>query len=177
MASNPQEDAFMVFFHASEAVFSMWTGLRLAMDGGWGGADSDDKAMAMFETVMGQFHAGMTGKSRVPDRDDLSDFLFKELDRELSVQMEDGSCDAVAAELCAMFAEVAAGDQTRAMTRISQMRAPSNALGHSVEGAVAEEEEAQFSDGDEGEEMEVVPTGPDADGWETVPVKKGRRRG
>ena len=167
----------MVFFHASEAVFSKWTGLRLAVDGGWGGADSDAKGMELFELVMGQFHATATGAGKPVDRDDLGDYLFNGLDELFNVVMEDGSCDAVAQELCTLFDEVAAGNMERANAFIAEMQAPSSALGQSVEGAAPEEAEAEFSDGEDGASMEPEHTGPDADGWETVPVKKkgGRR--
>lgn len=54
--------AAQTFTAAVRTVLTRWTALRLAVEGGWGGPDSDSKAGTMVDDVVGWFRDG-TGEN------------------------------------------------------------------------------------------------------------------
>ncbi|KAG0300193.1 hypothetical protein BGZ98_009373 [Dissophora globulifera] len=192
-APHPNQVAFR---EGVEYLFHSWTALKLAVDGQWGGHDSDEKQAWFIDTIVDYF--SQNGKK--VDTFDLEDILIQIMNDEFSIMLEDQSEQHIAKILEQLFLECTHGKYDLVQTLKQDSQKVSGALKNSQsqkkakqEGDDEDEDSSDENDDDsddDGEGDMDVEMGEssssasaparkepiiDEDGFETV-VKKGRRR-
>mmetsp|Transcript_4037 Transcript_4037/g.6226 ORF Transcript_4037/g.6226 Transcript_4037/m.6226 type:complete len:211 (+) Transcript_4037:3-635(+) len=102
-----------VFIDAVRHVFNSWTTLTLAVDQGWGGRESRQKALDLLEDVGQLLLQPKTQKKRWDDIVDvgwLSDYLEDRMLALFNVEIQDDSDDEVAAVLLRLLNTCSVGD-------------------------------------------------------------------
>eukprot|EP01133_Synstelium_polycarpum_P012032 gene12032-14073_t len=166
------EELWSIFDQAVQRIFVQWTALALAVENGWGGRSSREKAEEMRQDVLDVF---LQGKQVYPD---MITMIFEDvLSNDLNTVAEDGSYREVA-ELCIQCYNLISNNQ---IDQVIQLLGPE--MGPAIDRCIRPEGADDDSDSDSGSEMgddsmemeEEKPkkNEPDADGWITVP---GRRR-
>ncbi|KAL2103443.1 hypothetical protein ACEWY4_000311 [Coilia grayii] len=139
-----------LFTEGVRAVLETWPVLQIAVDNGFGGVYSQQKADWMVDAVQQYFH----------DNSDLQqyeveDFLSELMNNEFDTMVDDGSLPEVALQVCQMFKQCQQGKVEEVKGQISQL-ARKKSAGRVKATAVkspAEEEEDE-SDEDDTEAME-----------------------
>ncbi|KAK3148324.1 hypothetical protein QOZ80_3BG0293630 [Eleusine coracana subsp. coracana] len=166
-------------------VFGRWTALQMAVENQWGGRDSRAKADQLGESILSWFC-----HSKGPHYfEDLVDMMYDTISESFNADFEDASVEEVAEQLLIMHEEC----QQRNYSSIEKLRnshVQGNAVSQSRKVAVDGNDDSDSSDDEDDESMMDVeaaaPAGmavdkpkpskavPDADGWTTVPPKRGR---
>jgi len=114
-----------VFDEAIRRVFSNWTLLRLAVDQGWGGRNSNQKANQLQLEIVERLAEGARRK-RVPsytnesDVQDLADYIFRRLDELFNTEADDGSEEEIAAICLRLHNTCSQGDMSFAQTFVEK---------------------------------------------------------
>ena len=82
-----------LFEFGMSIVMQRWSVLKMAVENGWGGGDSQRKAFLFGQELSSAF----TSKASIPDVLDVEDFLCEYLEDHFSTVSEDGSCGEVCA--------------------------------------------------------------------------------
>ncbi|KAK1801080.1 hypothetical protein P4O66_022795 [Electrophorus voltai] len=132
------------FTEAVRAVLETWPVLQIAVDNGFGGAYSPQKAEWMVDALQQYFY----------DNDDLEqeeveDFLSNLMDNEFDTVVDDGSLPQVAKKVCEMFQQCQQGRLAEVREYISQL-ALKNTAGRAkvtpMKTPTGEEEEEESED-------------------------------
>ncbi|XP_076860159.1 pre-rRNA-processing protein TSR2 homolog [Brachyhypopomus gauderio] len=159
-----------VFTEAVRAVLETWPVLQIAVDNGFGGAHSQQKAEWMVDAVQQYFY----------DNDDLQpaeveDFLSDLMNNEFDTLIDDGSLPQVAQKVCEMFQQCQQGRLGEVREHVSQL-ALKNAAGRAKVTPVKtpaeeEEEEEEEEESEDEESMECDDPGAGVSGkpWQQQP--------
>eukprot|EP01116_Phalansterium_solitarium_P011805 TRINITY_DN275_c0_g2_i1.p1 TRINITY_DN275_c0_g2~~TRINITY_DN275_c0_g2_i1.p1 ORF type:complete len:194 (+),score=40.94 TRINITY_DN275_c0_g2_i1:64-645(+) len=180
-ASTLDPDVKNLFDNCVRAVFSRWTVLCLAVEQGWGGRNSAQKADDLLQSVVEMFASG----ERVY-ADELEDVLFDSIENDFNTTAEDGSVEQVARQLTTIWHKASQGDLTMLhSTLAANPQKGSLASVHKHDPADDDSDEDDSSDDEDApspapaqpDTMDVEPTPTvDPDGWETVPSRRGGKR-
>ncbi|XP_041955179.1 pre-rRNA-processing protein TSR2 homolog isoform X1 [Alosa sapidissima] len=137
-----------VFTEGVRAVLETWPVLQIAVDNGFGGVYSQQKAEWMVDAVQQYFH----------DNSDLQqyeveDFISELMNNEFDTMVDDGSLPGVAQQVCQMFKQCQQGKVEEVKSQISQL-AKKKSTGRVKATAVKSPEEEEESDEDVPEAME-----------------------
>lgn len=92
------------FLHAVTVLLSTWPVLQIAVDNGFGGAHSQQKAEWMVDVVQKYFSEN---SDLVPI--EVEDYISVLLDREFNTVVDDGSLAQLSHQLCSLFSECKQG--------------------------------------------------------------------
>ncbi|KAI5610504.1 pre-rRNA-processing protein TSR2-like [Silurus asotus] len=101
LVSSPRE----VFSEAVRAVLETWPVLQIAVDNGFGGLYSRQKADWMADAVQQYFHDNSD-----LEQDEVEDFLSELMNNEFDTVVDDGSLPQVAQKVCEMFQQCKQGN-------------------------------------------------------------------
>ncbi|XP_030050136.1 pre-rRNA-processing protein TSR2 homolog [Microcaecilia unicolor] len=163
------------------AALGAWPVLQIAVENGFGGPHSQEKAEWMVGVVEQYFQTNADLQQY-----EVEDFLAEILNNEFDTMVEDGSLPQVAHQLCSLFQQCQKGEEAAVRERISQL-SQSKTKGKItvVQSQVPEESEEEVPM----ETLEAIPTMPtvaptapsppdveipaeDDDGWIVVQRKK-----
>ncbi|KAG7332706.1 hypothetical protein KOW79_004540 [Hemibagrus wyckioides] len=143
LVSSPRE----VFSEAVRAVLETWPVLQIAVDNGFGGVYSQQKADWMVDAVQQYFHDNSD-----LEQDEVEDFLSELMNNEFDTMVDDGSLPQVAQKVCVMFQQCKQGKLSEVKQQISHL-AQKKASGRAkVTPVKSPTEDAGGSDEDDGEE-------------------------
>ncbi|KAM0882152.1 hypothetical protein ACQ4PT_032493 [Festuca glaucescens] len=164
-------------------VFGRWTALQMAVENEWGGRDSRAKANQLAASIFSWF-ANSNGPFYY---DDLEPMMFDSISESLNADFEDGSVGEVAEQLLIMHEECLQNNFS-SIEKLRNTRPQGNAVALSRQIATEDDDDSSDNDDEQSmgedeaarsEDMAVdepkpsKPT-PDADGWTTVPPRRGR---
>lgn len=115
-----------IFDEAMEKMFTNWTLLSIAVDGGWGGRESRAKRVQIFADVLERLQEG-SKKRRPPsfenedDVQDLADFLWERLVAYFHVEAQDNSEDQIAFFCLKLYNTCQTGDLSFAQTFLQEI--------------------------------------------------------
>lgn len=169
-------------------VFGRWTALQMAVENQWGGRDSRAKADQLAESILSWF-ANSKGKHYY---EDLVDMMYGTVSKSFNADFEDGSVEEVAEQLLIMHEECLQSNYS-SVEKLRNSRAQGNAVSQSRKMVVDGDDDSSDDedDDDDGEpsmmdneagsaekmavdEPKPSKPVPDADGWTTVPPRRGR---
>ena len=136
-----------------------WSALRTAVEAGWGGANSQQKAEDLRSNIYEHFNGSAVPPKHMSDVVDLEDALAIFMEEEFSLTLEDGSEKQIADIIWRLYATCATGDLTLAQQVI---QAAEQAV--SQEPGVAAHPVVQSSENDDDDDDEEM-----ADTVETDP--------
>ncbi|KAJ7317488.1 hypothetical protein JRQ81_003650 [Phrynocephalus forsythii] len=116
----PEGRARGLFRQGVEAVLGSWPVLQIAVENGFGGAYSQEKAEWMVGAVEQYFQSNAD-----LEPEEIEDFLAELMNNEFDTMVEDGSLPQVSQELCLFFSQCRQGDEAavrEAMVRLTQKR-------------------------------------------------------
>ena len=188
----------LLFARGVIATLDLWPALTIAVREQWGGRDSADKKVWIASTIIDDFEsrlaADLSGED-VMDQDDLADLLVQIMSDEFDANVEDGSIDAVAADVTKLWkvlmqdmqqGEGVVKEMEERAAKVQRTQHVQATKGQGTEGMSSDEEDDSEDDSDDGmdvdeapqlvpvEEKERVEKVVDEDGFELV-QKKGRR--
>ena len=120
--SDPQ--TILLFARGVLALFDLWPALTIAVTEQWGGPESSEKKIWLASTIIDEFESrtsylspstSTSGDRRIDpftafipplDHDDLADLLNQMLSDEFDANIEDGSIDAVTADILRLWRDV-----------------------------------------------------------------------
>uniref|UniRef100_A0A0D3H1Z6 Pre-rRNA-processing protein TSR2 homolog n=1 Tax=Oryza barthii TaxID=65489 RepID=A0A0D3H1Z6_9ORYZ len=169
-------------------VFGRWTALQMAVENQWGGRDSRAKADQLAQSILSWF-ANSKGKHYY---EDLVDMMYDTVSESFNADFEDGSVEEVAEQLLIMHEECLQSNYS-SVEKLRNSRAQGNAVSQSRKMVVDGDDDSSDDedDDDDGEpsmmdneagsaekmavdEPKPSKPVPDADGWTTVPPRRGR---
>ncbi|KAL7884625.1 hypothetical protein AOLI_G00073950 [Acnodon oligacanthus] len=142
-----------LFKEGVSAVLSSWPVLQIAVDNGFGGVYSQQKAEWMVDAVQQYFH-----DNNDLEEDEVEEFLSDLMNNEFDTVVDDGSLPQVAQKVCVMFQQCQQGKLAEVREHIHQLelkRAAGRAKVTPVKAPTEEEEES----GDDEESMECDEAG------------------
>uniref|UniRef100_A0A7S0QX22 Pre-rRNA-processing protein TSR2 homolog n=1 Tax=Pyramimonas obovata TaxID=1411642 RepID=A0A7S0QX22_9CHLO len=89
-----------------KAILKKWTAFRLAVDNGWGGNSSEEKADQVEDDILLWFY---NGKGTIY-ADELEDMLMEAMRVDFNTECEDDSCKEVSLQLTNLYGECARGN-------------------------------------------------------------------
>ncbi|XP_048347030.1 pre-rRNA-processing protein TSR2 homolog [Sphaerodactylus townsendi] len=175
-----EEETRGLFSQGVKAVLANWPALQIAVENGFGGAYSQEKAEWMVGAVEQYFQSNVD-----LEPDEVDDFLAQMMNNEFDTVIEDGSLSQVSQQLCIFFSQCQQGNWAavqEAIARLAQKQQEATSIAaraQAAEGSSSEEEEQESEE----EDMECntngphpsppPPTDPDhEDGWTLVRKKK-----
>nr|XP_056723364.1 pre-rRNA-processing protein TSR2 homolog [Euleptes europaea] len=181
MAAPRQEEAARgLFGQGVKAVLAHWPALQIAVENGFGGAFSQEKAEWMAGAVEQYFQSNAD-----LEPDEVDDFLAEVMNNEFDTMIEDGSLSQVSQQLCQFFRQCQQGNGAavqEALARLAQKQQAAKRV--AAEAQAAEESSSEEEQEAEEEAMECSSnglqpsppppsSGPDQeDGWTLVRKKK-----
>ena len=165
LAGQPKD---VIFTEGVKAILNRWTALRLGVENGF----TDEDPIVQLTTLVNEIVNYFELKGKGADPYELSDTIGQVMEDDWNTLLEDGSGEEVARTLTQMYFEVL-NDNDTTLTRVmsTPFRGPDMFnLNDYVQGAASSDEE----DGP-AEEREPPPPKVDADGWETVQPRRGRK--
>lgn len=158
MASPQTEPAMDEFRAGVTACLRSWSALRTAVESGWGGNESHQKAEDLRSNILQHLDGSSFPPKSITEIEDLEDNLAIYMEEEFSVSLEDGSDRQVADTIWRMYEACCKGDTTLA----SQVVAAAESA---VAASVAYPSQIQSNEHD-GEDEDMM----DADGAVSTPV-------
>ncbi|GAA6088902.1 pre-rRNA-processing protein TSR2 homolog [Tachysurus ichikawai] len=150
LLSSPRE----VFTEAVRAVLETWPVLQIAVDNGFGGVYSQQKADWMVDAVQQYFHDNSDLA-----QDEVEDFLSELMNNEFDTMVDDGSLPQVAQKVCVMFQQCKQGKLTEVRQQISQLTLEKSRGRAKATSVKTPTEEAEGSDDDDEECMDCDEAG------------------
>lgn len=93
-----------LFNQAVSRILSSWAALQMAVEHGFGGSNSKQKAQDLINDIEGLFNS-----KRSVDPYDFADFLEDEVDEKFDLVLEDGSLQMIAKHICQCFTHLKEG--------------------------------------------------------------------
>ncbi|XP_062975505.1 pre-rRNA-processing protein TSR2 homolog [Elgaria multicarinata webbii] len=118
--ATPREETRGLFSQAVEAVLDSWPVLQIAVENGFGGAYSQEKAEWMVGAVEEYFQSNAD-----LEPEEIEDFLAELMNNEFDTRVEDGSLAQVSQQLCLFFSQCQQGDSAavhEAILRLTQKK-------------------------------------------------------
>ncbi|KAI1892993.1 hypothetical protein AGOR_G00139220 [Albula goreensis] len=112
----PVVSAREVFAEAVKAVLETWPVLQIAVDNGFGGVYSQQKAEWMVDAVQQYFHQNAN-----LEQYEVEDFLADLMNNEFDTVVDDGSLSQVALQVCQLFNQCQQGKLSEVKGQISQL--------------------------------------------------------
>ncbi|XP_051758499.1 pre-rRNA-processing protein TSR2 homolog [Ctenopharyngodon idella] len=112
LASSTRE----LFSEAVRAVLETWPVLQIAVDNGFGGAYSQQKAEWMVDALQQYFI-----DNDELQQDEVEDFISELMNNEFDTVVDDGSLPQVAQKVCVMFQQCQQGKLTEVREQINQL--------------------------------------------------------
>lgn len=182
----PPDPALILFARGVIARLELWPALRIAVEQGWGGPDSHAKRRWLASVLVDAFGE----QQQQPDAEYVALMLAQVLEDEFGASIEDGSVEAVAADVVALWgaSEDAVGEWERkadgARAKKVDVREVVDEGGDGDDGDDDDEWEDEEDDGDEAPQLSQTAGDPhqrpskpepvvDEDGFTLV--QKGRR--
>uniref|UniRef100_A0ABM5FPZ7 Pre-rRNA-processing protein TSR2 homolog n=1 Tax=Pogona vitticeps TaxID=103695 RepID=A0ABM5FPZ7_9SAUR len=104
--ATPKDGARGLFSQGVEAVLGSWPVLQIAVENGFGGAYSQEKAEWMVGAVEQYFQSNAD-----LEPEEIEDFLAELMNNEFDTVVEDGSLAQVSQQLCLFFNQCQRGDE------------------------------------------------------------------
>ncbi|KAM8933806.1 pre-rRNA-processing protein TSR2 homolog [Pelodytes ibericus] len=145
-------DSRGLFGEAVRAVLGSWPVLQIAVENGFGGAYSHEKAEWMVGAVDQYFHTNSD-----LEQYEVEETLLGMLNDEFDTLVEDGSQSLIAQQLCDLFTQCRHGESAAVTAKISQLCQKKYNVKANVQEVKASEEEESSSD-DEAEAMDCEAT-------------------
>ncbi|XP_077185680.1 pre-rRNA-processing protein TSR2 homolog [Paroedura picta] len=179
-APRPEEaEARGLFSQGVKAVLGNWPVLQIAVENGFGGAYSQEKAEWMVGAVEQYFQSNAD-----LEPEEVDGFLEEVMNNEFDTMIEDGSLSQVSQQLCLFFSHCQQGNDVavqEAIERLAQKQQQARTV--AAKAVAAEESSSEEEQETEEEAMEcstngaepspAPPSGPDSeDGWTLVRKKK-----
>ncbi|XP_066470264.1 pre-rRNA-processing protein TSR2 homolog [Tiliqua scincoides] len=182
--ATPKQEARGLFQKGVEAVLGSWPVLQIAVENGFGGTYSQEKAEWMVGAVEQYFQSNAN-----LEQEEVEDFLAELMNNEFDTIIEDGSLVQVSQQLCLFFSQCQQGDREAVHEAIARLKQKAKA----AKMAAAKSQPAEESSSEEEQEAEEEamdcsaapsmngsqpslspPPGPDGgeDGWTLVKKKK-----
>ncbi|XP_072537486.1 pre-rRNA-processing protein TSR2 homolog [Salminus brasiliensis] len=142
-----------LFREGVSAVLHTWPVLQIAVDNGFGGVYSQQKAEWMVDAVQQYFHDNSD-----LEQDEVEDFLSDLMNNEFDTMVDDGSLPQVAQKVCEMFQQCQQGKLAEVREHINQLekkRAAGRAKVTPVKSPTEEEDDSE----DDEESMECDEAG------------------
>ncbi|KAG7276516.1 hypothetical protein CRUP_021296 [Coryphaenoides rupestris] len=143
-----------VFIHAVTVLLSTWPALQIAVDNGFGGAYSQQKAEWMADVVQKYFYEN---SDLAPT--EVEDYISVLLDREFNTVADDGSLAQLSYQLCSLFSECKQGALESVRQTVASLSQKNSGRAKVTVSTPSDEEETR-----RGEEEE--------EGWTMVRKKK-----
>ncbi|KAL8164310.1 UNVERIFIED_CONTAM: hypothetical protein K2H54_048768 [Gekko kuhli] len=178
-----------LFGQGVRAVLGNWPVLQIAVENGFGGAYSQEKAEWLVGAVEQYFQSNVfVPWSNFPAADlepeEVDDFLAEVMNNEFDTMIEDGSLGQVSQQLCLFFSQCQQGNEAavqEAIGRLAQRQQEARTV--AAKAVAAEESSSEEEQETEEEAMECStngapsspppPSGPDSEGgWTLVRKKK-----
>ncbi|KAM4664210.1 pre-rRNA-processing protein TSR2 homolog [Discoglossus pictus] len=180
-------DSRGLFGEAVRAVLGSWPVLQIAVENGFGGPHSQEKAEWMVGAVEQYFQTNAN-----LEQYEVEETLLGMMNDEFDTLVEDGSLPMVAQDLCVLFSQCQRGDSAQVTEKIAQLSQKKFNVKANVQNASSSNEEDESSEEEEeGMDCEAAlssfssPRGaatgsgqepkveePEADGWTVVRRKK-----
>ncbi|KAL8164296.1 UNVERIFIED_CONTAM: rRNA accumulation- protein [Gekko kuhli] len=168
-----------LFSQGVRAVLGNWPVLQIAVENGFGGAYSQEKAEWLVGAVEQYFQSNAD-----LEPEEVDDFLAEVMNNEFDTMIEDGSLGQVSQQLCLFFSQCQQGNEAavqEAIGRLAQRRQEARTV--AAKAVAAEESSSEEEQETEEEAMECStngappspppPSGPDSEGgWTLVRKKK-----
>ncbi|XP_033863141.3 pre-rRNA-processing protein TSR2 homolog [Acipenser ruthenus] len=133
-----------LFAEGIRAVLGTWPALQIAVENGFGGAFSQQKAEWMVDAVQQYFSDNVDLQHL-----EVEDFLAEIVNNEFDTVVEDGSLPEVALQLCELFSQCSRGQLEEVKGRIAQLELKRSSVGR---GKVVADEEEESSEEEEAAE-------------------------
>ncbi|XP_044299407.1 pre-rRNA-processing protein TSR2 homolog [Varanus komodoensis] len=138
--ATPRKETRGLFSQAVEAVLGTWPVLQIAVENGFGGVYSQEKAEWMVEAVEQYFQSNAD-----LEPEEIEDVLAELMNNEFDTMVEDGSLAQVSQQLCQFFTQCQQGNSAavhEAIVRLAQKQ-------HGARLAAAKSQPAEESSSDE----------------------------
>jgi len=106
------EQLWNLFIQCVNCIMSQWTVLNLAIEQGWGGIRSRDKAEQMVLDIIAEFNKVRLVKAKNVERDELEDFLLEFIEQDMNAEAQDGSVEQVSELILTAYKCCATNDLT-----------------------------------------------------------------
>ncbi|CAI5796064.1 Pre-rRNA-processing protein TSR2 homolog [Podarcis lilfordi] len=147
--ATPRAEARGLFRKGVEAVLGSWPALQVAVENGFGGAYSQEKAEWMVEAVEQYFQSNAD-----LELDEIEDFLAELMNNEFDTMIEDGSLAQVSQQLRLFFGQCQQGEGAavhEAIVRLAQKKQEAK-----VAAAKSKPTEESSSEEEQGTEEEAM---------------------
>ncbi|XP_053328931.1 pre-rRNA-processing protein TSR2 homolog [Spea bombifrons] len=141
-------DSRGLFGEAVRAVLGSWPVLQIAVENGFGGVHSKEKAEWMVGAVDQYFYTNAD-----LEQYEVEETLMGMMNDEFDTIVEDGSQSLVAQQLCVLFLQCRRGDTAAVRSKIAQLHQNKYNVKVNVQEAKASDEEEESSE-DETEDMD-----------------------
>ncbi|XP_026567135.1 pre-rRNA-processing protein TSR2 homolog isoform X1 [Pseudonaja textilis] len=180
--ATPKEEARGLFRQGVQAVLDGWAVLQIAVENGFGGAHSQEKAEWMVGAAEQYFESNAD-----LEPEEIEDFLAELMNNEFNTIIEDGSLAQVSQQLCLFFRQSQQGDIAVMHDAIIQLaqkkqetrRAVAKSQPAAESSSEEEEKEEEAMDCSAGSSMNGIQSNPSPlsggtteDGWMLVTRKK-----
>ncbi|KAM3845605.1 pre-rRNA-processing protein TSR2 homolog isoform 1-T2 [Vipera latastei] len=143
--ATPEGEARGLFRQGVQAVLDSWAVLQIAVENGFGGAHSQEKAEWMVGAVEQYFESNVD-----LEPEEIEDFLAELMNNEFNTIIEDGSLAQVSQQLCLFFSQSHQGDTAAMCDAIIHLAQKKQA----ARRAVAKSQPAAESSSEEEQETE-----------------------
>ncbi|XP_039221992.1 pre-rRNA-processing protein TSR2 homolog isoform X1 [Crotalus tigris] len=143
--ATPREEARGLFRQGVQAVLDSWAVLQIAVENGFGGAHSQEKAEWMVGAVEQYFESNVD-----LEPEEIEDFLAELMNNEFNTIIEDGSLAQVSQQLCLFFRQSHQGDTAAMLDAIIHLAQKKQ----EARRAVAKSQPAAESSSEEEQETE-----------------------
>ena len=152
----PPNPAVVLFARGVLARLELWPALRIAVDQGWGGPDSRAKRRWLASVLVDAFDCSPQPQ---PDEEYVALMLAQVLEDEFGASVEDGSVEAVAADVVRLWGagEDAVGEWERKADGARAKRVDVREVVNEDGGDEGDEWEDEEEDGDEDEDEDEAP--------------------
>ncbi|XP_051509509.1 pre-rRNA-processing protein TSR2 homolog [Myxocyprinus asiaticus] len=141
-----------LFVEAVGAVLETWPVLQIAVDNGFGGAHSQQKANWMVDVLQQYFNDNVDLQ-----QNEVEDFISDLMNNEFDTMVEDGSLPQVAQKVCVMYQQCQQGKLTEVRDQVSELALKKIAGRAKVTPADDDDEKREV---EEAMECDVVGEGP-----------------
>ncbi|XP_063287513.1 pre-rRNA-processing protein TSR2 homolog [Pelobates fuscus] len=158
-----------LFGEAVRAVLGSWPVLQIAVENGFGGAHSQEKAEWMVGAVQQYFQTNSD-----LEQYEVEETLLGMMNDEFDTLVEDGSHSLIAQQLCVLYSQSQRGDTAVVREKIAQLSQKKYNVKANVQEAKASDEEDESSE-DEAEDMDCEATASSSSSAPSVSVPEVTR--
>lgn len=142
----------VLFARGVISTLNLWPALRAAVEGGWGGPESQQKRTWLASAIVDSFEDALTKSEPVPDNIYVEEMLLQVLSDEFDVILEDGSAQQVGESIVKLWQEVMQEGRTDGVARLEALVQRMSRVKVNVEEGAASDDEFELDDEAEEEE-------------------------